>query len=57
MHDEYYDDTDADYHTTDYIPKMRIVFRPLFSDRNFHIPPTISNSWLVENPFRKRIKL
>lgn len=22
MHDEYYDDTDADYHTTDYIPKM-----------------------------------
>ena len=29
MHDEYYDDTDADYHTTDYIPKMRIVFWPL----------------------------
>ena len=26
MHDEYYDDTDADYHTTDYIPKMRNVF-------------------------------
>ena len=26
MHDEYYDDTDADYHTTDYIPKMRNIF-------------------------------
>ena len=30
MHDEYYDDTDADYHTTDYIPKMRIVFWPFW---------------------------
>ena len=27
MHDEYYDDTDADYHTTDYIPKMRKFFK------------------------------
>ena len=48
MHDEYYDDTDADYHTTDYIPKMRKVFWSLC---NSDMPPTICKSSLVKNDF------
>ena len=51
MHDEYYDDTDADYHTTDYIPKMRKVFWITNSLRaNSPRVPGESSPW---NPFWK----